>query len=82
MTALSAKADCCWPASMPQIDFPSLSGHCECEVAIVGAGIAGLSTALALCEAGKSVVVLEARKVGRQVTGLSTAKVTDRKSVV
>ncbi|WP_395501885.1 FAD-dependent oxidoreductase [Ectopseudomonas mendocina] len=76
MTALSAQPGCCWPASTPEIDFPALSGHCECDVAVVGAGIAGLSTALALCEAGKSVMVLEARKVGRQVTGLSTAKVT------
>ncbi|HBZ94375.1 MAG TPA: FAD-dependent oxidoreductase [Pseudomonas sp.] len=82
MTALSAKPGCCWPASVPDIDFPSLSGHCECEVAVVGAGIAGLSTALALCEAGKSVVVLEARKVGRQVTGLSTAKVTTQHALI
>lgn len=82
MTALSAKAGCCWPASTPEIDFPTLSGHCECDVVVVGAGIAGLSTALALCEAGKSVVVLEARKVGRQVTGLSTAKVTTQHALI
>ena len=82
MTALSAKPGCCWPASTPESDFPRLSGHSECEVAVVGAGIAGLSTALALCEAGKSVVVLEARKVGRQVTGLSTAKVTTQHALI
>ncbi|MGG2399942.1 FAD-dependent oxidoreductase [Pseudomonas sp. SH1-B] len=82
MSALSAISGCCWPDSLPEIDFPSLSGHCACEVAVIGAGIAGLSTALALCEAGKSVVVLEARKVGRQVTGLSTAKVTTQHGLI
>jgi glycine/D-amino acid oxidase-like deaminating enzyme/nitrite reductase/ring-hydroxylating ferredoxin subunit len=43
---------------------------------VVGGGIAGLSIALRLKEAGADVVVLERRRVGTGVTGGSTAKVT------
>ena len=49
---------------------------------VVGAGIVGLSAAMTLCEAGKSVVVLEAREVGGQVTGRSTAKVTTQHALI
>ena len=49
---------------------------------IVGAGIVGLTAALALLEAGKSVILLEARRIGRQVTGRSSAKITAQHSLI
>lgn len=82
MPALSATADCCWTASASRGNYPQLTGHTECDVVVVGAGIVGLSAALTLCEAGKSVVVLEAREVGLQVTGRSTAKVTTQHALI
>lgn len=82
MPALSATPDCCWNANAQRRDFPRLTGHAECDVVVVGAGIVGLSAAMALCEAGKSVMVLEAREIGRQVTGRSTAKVTTQHALI
>ncbi len=46
-----------------------LDGAGQCDVAVVGAGILGLSTALALTERGVSVVVLEAGEIGAGASG-------------
>ena len=48
---------------------PALSGSVDCDVVIVGGGLAGLSTALQLVRAGKSVTVLEAESVGFGASG-------------
>lgn len=45
------------------------------DVAIVGGGITGLSTALRLQEAGKRCVVVEARQIGFGTTGGTTAHI-------
>ncbi|WP_040157013.1 FAD-dependent oxidoreductase [Mobilicoccus massiliensis] len=46
------------------------------DVAVVGAGLTGLTTALLLAHAGRHVVVLEARHVGAVTTGNTTAKLS------
>jgi glycine/D-amino acid oxidase-like deaminating enzyme len=46
------------------------------DVAVIGAGLTGMTTALLLGRAGRSVVVLEAGRVGSGTTGRSTAKLT------
>ena len=50
---------------------PTLEGSIDCDVAIVGGGIAGCSTALHLCEAGYRVVLLEAERIGAGASGRS-----------
>lgn len=46
------------------------------DVAVVGAGITGLITAVLLARAGKNVLVLEARTVGAGASGNTTAKLS------
>lgn len=79
---LPGRADCCWTATAPEIFYPRFEGSLRTDVAVVGAGIVGLTVAYALVRTGLRVMVLEARRVGRQVTGRSTAKVTSQHSLV
>jgi gamma-glutamylputrescine oxidase len=47
----------------------ALEGEVDCDVAVVGAGLAGLSAALELAERGLNVTVLEAQQVGFGASG-------------
>jgi gamma-glutamylputrescine oxidase len=53
---------------------PRLSGLVECDVCVVGAGIAGCSAALHLAAQGLSVVLLEEHRVGWGASGRSGAQ--------
>jgi glycine/D-amino acid oxidase-like deaminating enzyme len=48
---------------------PALRGVEEADVAVIGGGLAGLTAALELAEAGRSVIVLEAERVGWGASG-------------
>ena len=56
----------------PATEFLSLAGDATADIAIVGAGITGLTTAYESLKKGKSVVVVEAGMVGGGTTGNST----------
>ena len=58
-------------------DYPRLSGDERCDVAVVGAGFTGISTALFLAERGYDVIVLEARKVGWGASGRNGGQLID-----
>ncbi|HHX86177.1 MAG TPA: FAD-dependent oxidoreductase [Actinomycetales bacterium] len=55
----------------PTADFPADQRF---DVAVVGAGFTGLTTALFLAAEGRSVVVLESRDLGAGASGATTAK--------
>ncbi|MBG5756645.1 FAD-dependent oxidoreductase [Pseudomonas aeruginosa] len=82
MSEASASTGCCWTTSVPPASFPRLTTNHDCEVAVIGAGIVGLSAALALRQAGKTVTVLEALEVGEQVSGRSTAKISAQHGLI
>jgi ribulose 1,5-bisphosphate synthetase/thiazole synthase len=66
MTELAGRPDFCWVATAPNTNFPELTRELKCDVVIVGAGIVGLTAALSLLAAVKSVVVLKpAESAGR-----------------
>lgn len=49
--------------------FPAFTGTAECDVAVVGGGLAGLSAALELAGKGFKTVLLEAKEVGWGASG-------------
>ncbi len=79
---LAGKRDCCWNDAAPETDYPALSGSGRADVAVIGAGIVGLTAACLLTRAGFSIAVLEAGRTGRQVTGRSTAKITSQHALI
>src|SRR3954468_14017359 len=62
--------------------FPRLQGDLEVDVAIIGGGIVGVTTARLLKDRGLKVALVEARRVGRQVTGKSTAKMSSQHGIL
>ena len=65
-----------WLDPPPTMETDRFEGDSHYDVAVVGGGLTGLTTALLLARAGRRVAVLEARSVGAVTTGHSTAKVT------
>ena len=60
---LPGKRECCWTATAGVTSYAKLKHSGSTDVAIVGAGIVGLTAAYLLTRAGLSVTVLEARQV-------------------
>ena len=52
-----------------QVPPSELSGALNCDVCVIGGGLAGLTTCLELTRKGKSVVLLEAGRVGSGASG-------------
>jgi glycine/D-amino acid oxidase-like deaminating enzyme/nitrite reductase/ring-hydroxylating ferredoxin subunit len=65
-----------WVDTAPAPDRGERPLPAETNVAVIGGGIAGLTTAYLLASAGRSVVVLEAAAVASGVSGHTTAKVS------
>eukprot|EP01039_Chlorochromonas_danica_P010232 gene10232-11326_t len=52
------------------------------DVAVIGGGVVGCTTAYLLKEAGKSVALIEARHIGTGITGFSTAKLSAQQGLL
>ena len=71
-----------WVKSAPSREFPALTGDAECDVAVIGAGIVGLTAALKLSREGVRVTLLEARSIGSGATGYTTGKLSSLNGLV
>jgi glycine/D-amino acid oxidase-like deaminating enzyme/nitrite reductase/ring-hydroxylating ferredoxin subunit len=69
--------DSLWMRTAPLRLPPPLDGDIRADVCVIGAGIAGITTAYLLARAGKQVVVLEHGAIGGGDTGRTTAHLSN-----
>ena len=65
-----------WSKSVQIPQRPVCPSDLNVDVAVVGAGMAGILTAYLLKERGRQVIVLEADQIGSGQTKNTTAKIT------
>jgi glycine/D-amino acid oxidase-like deaminating enzyme/nitrite reductase/ring-hydroxylating ferredoxin subunit len=61
-----------WNEYAGPLHFPALNKNLTVDIAVMGGGVTGISTALLLAESGYSVAVFESKKIGGGTTGHST----------
>lgn len=71
-----------WSNTCPIRERPPLTGDFRTEVAVIGAGMAGVLIAAALQEAGARVIVLEADRIASGQTRNTTAKITSQHGAI
>ena len=74
--------DSIWAQTCQIEERSPLRGNLETEVAVIGAGMAGVLIASALQESGKRVIVLEADRIAGGQTRNTTAKVTSQHGMI
>lgn len=72
-----AKHESVWAATAKMPTYSPLMENTQADVCIVGAGIAGLTTAYLLTQAGKSVVILDDGPLAGGVTQVTTAHLSN-----
>jgi len=72
--------DSIWLATTPVTDYPSLpmNKKINFNTVVIGGGIAGISTALFLKQAGISVALIEADRIANGVSGYTSGKITSQ----
>src|SRR5262245_61202924 len=73
MKSDGGKTDSIWTATADVPQYPALSENLTTNVCVVGAGIAGMTTAYLLAREGKSVVVLDDGPIAGGESGRTTA---------
>jgi glycine/D-amino acid oxidase-like deaminating enzyme/nitrite reductase/ring-hydroxylating ferredoxin subunit len=69
----TAKSDSIWGATAKLPTSAQLAADVQCDVCVVGAGIAGITTAYLLAKAGKRVVLLDDGPLAGGMTYVTTA---------
>ena len=63
----------CWMEQMPEVAAPPLNGDAECDLVVIGSGIAGLSSAYEGARFGQRVVVIDRGRICGGMTSRTTA---------
>jgi len=73
-----------WLATTPATEFEQLpeGGGMEFDTTVVGAGIAGITTALLLKKSGLKVALIDSERIAAGVSGYTTGKVTAQHIVI
>ena len=71
-----------WSQSCQIREREPLQKDLKCEVAVIGAGMAGVLIASALQASGHQVVILEANRIGSGQTRNTTAKITSQHGMI
>jgi glycine/D-amino acid oxidase-like deaminating enzyme/nitrite reductase/ring-hydroxylating ferredoxin subunit len=71
-----------WLATTEETSYPQLPNDISVDVAVLGGGITGISTAFLLKQEGMSVAVIEAGRIVESVTGNTTAKITSLHNLI
>ena len=65
-----------WIGTTPETSYPRLQGDVAVDVAVVGGGIMGITAAVLAKRAGRTVALVESKRIVHGATGYTTAKVT------
>ncbi len=74
---MQKKTQSIWLNNAKGPDFPALKGNIHVDVAIIGAGMTGLTAAWILKNSGKKVAVIEKNKIIHGESGMTTAHLTE-----
>ncbi len=74
----SPRTESLWLATTPETEYHPLADGLDVDVAVIGGGITGLTAAIELKEAGRTVAVIEADRIAESTTGHTTAKLTSQ----
>ncbi|HET7710743.1 MAG TPA: FAD-dependent oxidoreductase, partial [Thermoanaerobaculia bacterium] len=66
-----------WIDTSPGTRYAAFSGEAEADVAIVGAGITGITAAYLLSKEGRSVILVDKGRIAMSETGHTTAHIVD-----
>lgn len=77
MLSDTGRTDSLWMVTVPPKIFPAITQDVQVEVCVIGAGIAGITTAYRLAKLGKRVAVLDDGPVGGGETGRTTAHLSN-----
>lgn len=71
-----------WKVTTPKTDFSPLLEDRRVDIAVIGGGITGLTTAYLLCDAGREVALVEANDIADGTSGNTTGKVTSQHGLI